>query len=74
MLVRIVRICLLSKYALIDFEQWVGNFYPPPKWNISGFGIYAFAEIINKPGKRKSESDRSNAIGIATGGYLNRGN
>ena len=38
-----------------------------PKCGISGFGIYAFAEIINKPGKRKSESERSNAIGIATG-------
>ena len=50
----------MGKYALIYFEQRAGEFLPIPKWGISGFEIYAYAEIINKPGKRKSESDRSN--------------
>ena len=31
-----------------------GEISTHPKWGISGFGIYAFAEIINKPGKRKA--------------------
>ena len=51
---------LAGGYAIIYFDQWVGGFLPIPKWGISGFEIYAFAEIINKPGKRKSESDRPN--------------